>query len=1256
MKEQFLNLSGLTDLVTYMKLCIAQHKVIIPRASFSLFPETGDENNIYIDTSTNAIYRWNDTDKKFVLLAKPPRTIAISEGTNNGEITLKVDNIASNAKVHGLTSTAFTESNKFATAAQGAKADSAVQTITLSSGTKNGTIKIKVNNITTDNIEVAGLGSAAFSDIGIFAAKSHTHKKDEVGLGNVDNTADINKSVKYATSAGAVSWKNITDKPTLFPPQQHNHDSLYYRKNEVDSLLSGKSDTGHTHVQFIQEVKFSNGTYSDPLNGTAVAIKASGGIASDLIYEGGKTLADKYQAKGSYAAASHKQAYTSGECTTYNADDNTMGVTPAAVKKAFGIFGPKAHTHKKSDITDFPTSLPASDVYGWAKASSKPTYAWSEIANKPSTFAPSSHTHPISNIDGLQDQLNGKLPHSTITTAVDWDTLTTTGIYHMYVNSTASHHAATSNHGTLFVDFSVGTPYQIYIPDATYTAYKRIYITSSKTWSSWTQLKFTDTVYTHPSYTAKSSGLYKITVDSTGHVSATTAVTKADITGLGIPGSDTNTWRGIQNNLTSDSTSESLSAAQGKVLKALVDSKAASSHTHTISNITNLQTTLDSKSNTNHTHDLNQMINTLTNGTSDPADTDYYIAQYAGGGSTTTTYHRRPHSALWNYIKSKANSVYQPKGSYAASSHTHDDRYYTESEINTKLASKSDTSHTHNYVVGSYTGNGGQQKPNYFGTNKVGFLMMNTTVNGDSNYKDWIIMDCYGGNDVGGSVALGVNRQKLAAYIMRSAAERSSWAESAELLHTLNYTSYTVTKTGSGASGTWGINITGASGSCTGNAATASNASKVNGHTVNSDVPSGAKFTDTNTTYPISYRTIDNNFASKYRTQTKGNTSAGDYISTLRCDTNLVPYAPQYGSGLGWGRGDTHGYLYMNYNSPQVYVGAGNADKLNWAKQLAFADHTHSYTEITNRPTLIKAVSKNGYWGMADHDGSDSNWIRTTTAGIIPYQSGGAGAGHCGIGTSSWYFSSAYIDTVNCVNASVSGHIDVGGYIQSSNLINTYFEYQSNRGSVDWRFGAATGTSDENFFGFYDAKTGKIPLALDGNFGNIYVGFNVGSYESPTAVGVYLGGQVAGNRAFIYNGDSYQGSIWIQTRLDGSWKWFSLGRACSTALSDIRLKGNIRDTEVEDATKVIESMKIRSFERKDSHKKYKIGFIADELEQLDPNLVDGGGEVDGHPYYKSVNNLQMLAYVVKGMQELNSKVTILEKENKRLKQKLNMCN
>ena len=44
--------------------------------------------------------------------------------------------------------------------------------------------------------------------------------------------------------------------------------------------------------------------------------------------------------------------------------------------------------------------------------------------------------------------------------------------------------------------------------------------------------------------------------------------------------SATDTWRGIQNNLTSDSTTDSLSAKQGKELKKLVDSKSDSSHTH----------------------------------------------------------------------------------------------------------------------------------------------------------------------------------------------------------------------------------------------------------------------------------------------------------------------------------------------------------------------------------------------------------------------------------------------------------------------------------------------------------------------------------------------------------------------------------------------------------------------------------------------------------------------------------------------------
>ena len=113
---------------------------------------------------------------------------------------------------------------------------------------------------------------------------------------------------------------------------------------------------------------------------------------------------------------------------------------------------------------------------------------------------------------------------------------------------------------------------------------------------------------------------------------------------------------------------------------------------------------------------LNEMINTqLTTSSSTPSDNDFYISQYAGGGATTTTYHRRPVSALWNYIKGKTDGVYQPKGSYAASGHTHDDRYYTESEMNTKLSGKSNTDHTHKNVNDI-----GSNKPTTFAYSKSG--------------------------------------------------------------------------------------------------------------------------------------------------------------------------------------------------------------------------------------------------------------------------------------------------------------------------------------------------------------------------------------------------------------------------------------------------------------------------------------------------------------------------------------------------------
>ena len=1648
MKEQFLNLSGLTELVTYIKLCIAQHKMIIPRASFSLFPKTGDENNIYIDTSTNSIYRWNDSDKSFVLLARPPRNISISEGKNNGQITLKVDEIESNATVHGLKSAAFSNASSFATSAQGAKADSAVQSITIAPGTNNGTVKITVNGVTTDNIKVAGLGSAAFSDIAVFAPAKHTHSKSDVGLGNVDNTADIDKSVKYAGSSGSSNTVVYTALTNTDLNTLQTEGKWYY---------AGGGNTC-----------------------TNVPVES----AAFELYVGRNASGWRYQ----------QFTVTSGEIYIRVFDSSNWGNWR---KLAF-----------TSDTVTAASSVP-----------------WSGITGKPSTFAPSSHNHTIANITDI-----GKASVN-------------------FANSAGCPQGFSSR-------------------------------TTTATWGNQTGTVVTDWHTSNGGDIAfrDNSGQLNVVIDGFF-------------------------YQNEGKNLVLDSGNYSNYAAT-KI------------HTHTISNITNLQTTLDGKSNTNHTHDLNQMINTLTNGTSDPADTDYYIAQYAGGGSTTTTYHRRPHSALWNYIKSKANSVYQPKGSYAASSHTHDDRYYTESEINTKLASKSDTSHTHNYVVGSYTGNGGQQKPNYFGTNKVGFLMMNTTVNGDSNYKDWIIMDCYGGNDVGGSVALGVNRQKLAAYIMRSAAERSSWAESAELLHTLNYTSYTVTKTGSGASGTWGIsisgnattstklatarsingtnfdgsgnittatwgtartltigntgksvngggnvswslseigaaasnhthsylplsggtmtgnisyrgskatykmiefidnssdaygngiaiggggltiigggesvdvvkststtggderlilandgaidiytncqngidkathitidntglysgtaakansvpwsgvtgkpssytpsshthtvsqisdfgthvydatisrtantvlaapngkagsasfralvaadipsitkskitdfpsslpasdvyawakasskpsyswgeitgkpstftpsshnhsyltlygshpaninfststngagamfhfvatsstktgkppedsnvlqmnwdnnggwdtqfaisngssphsyirsqnngtwgnwttlldssnynnyspsktgtgasgtwgiNITGASGSCTGNAATASNASKVNGHTVNSDVPSGAKFTDTNTWRPLG--TAANTACAGNDSRLSNSRPASDVYSWAKASSKpsyswseitskpstFTPashthaYIPLSGgtitgsiirsSGGSWisarnnvavrgtatgkdswnpvvGQATPNGYWTIgnlasnnnlafsytsntNYNAGNnsattVYLpvqegtiitsatigsqsvkyatSAGSAGSVAWGnvsgKPSSYtpSSHTHDdryYTETeinTKLGAKLGAVSANGYYGMARPDGNTSDWIRTTTAGIIPYQSGGAGAGHCGLGTSSWYFSNAYIDTVNCVNTNASG------YLQANGLINTYSEYQSQKGSRDWRFGSATGNGDQNWFGFYDYTYGfhggwygpdhifraygelqstsaNSFRSVYGNYGFIIRNDGANIYFMMTKSGDPYGiwndnytvftpngewqvkkspydNGMSTARGYVVVSDSNDNRVYSISNYNANYLKVRCGLNtyhCTYSNSDIRLKKNINNTSITNALSVINSIKVRQFDWKETNIHQSIGFVADELEKLDPNFSQGGGVTkDGGIDVKSVNSFYLQGYIVKALQELSSQVSDLKQENKRLKQKLNMCN
>lgn len=117
-------------------------------------------------------------------------------------------------------------------------------------------------------------------------------------------------------------------------------------------------------------------------------------------------------------------------------------------------------------------------------------------------------------------------------------------------------------------------------------------------------------------------------------------------------------------------------------LQTALDDKASSSHTHSIANITNLQTNLDAKAATTHTHAATD----ITSGTLDAARVPNLaatkitsgtldVARIPTGTSSTTV-------ALGNHTHT----------SYASTSHTHDDRYYTETEVDAALAAKLESS------------------------------------------------------------------------------------------------------------------------------------------------------------------------------------------------------------------------------------------------------------------------------------------------------------------------------------------------------------------------------------------------------------------------------------------------------------------------------------------------------------------------------------------------------------------------------------
>lgn len=148
--------------------------------------------------------------------------------------------------------------------------------------------------------------------------------------------------------------------------------------------------------------------------------------------------------------------------------------------------------------------------------------------------------------------------------------------------------------------------------------------------------------------------------------------------------------------------------------------------------------------------------------------------------------------------------------------------------------------------------------------------------------------------------------------------------------------------------------------------------------------------------------------------------------------------------------------------------------------------------------------------------------------------------------------------------------------------------------------------------------------------------------------------------AYLFSGTgSKHGDAATYRRLGIRAKWGGSGFSTdylytASQVSDIRLKENVKNSET-DALETVNRMKVRQFDWKERMGGWhqNIGFVADELEEIDPNLALGGGyDENGEMDIKQINSPYLLNYAIKAIQELSAKVDEQEKRINELERRL----
>lgn len=184
-------------------------------------------------------------------------------------------------------------------------------------------------------------------------------------------------------------------------------DGALYVATDTGTLWMGISSS--SLIQIKDNIN-TNTTYNLTKSGNTITLRGSDGSTfnvtdSNTVYgnatasaAGLMSAADKVKLDGVAAGSNHvavdaelsttstnpvqnkviKSALDGKSNTGHTHDDRYY--TESEINTKLNAKANSSHTHTKAQITDFPTSMPASDVYAWAKAASKPSYTISEVS------------------------------------------------------------------------------------------------------------------------------------------------------------------------------------------------------------------------------------------------------------------------------------------------------------------------------------------------------------------------------------------------------------------------------------------------------------------------------------------------------------------------------------------------------------------------------------------------------------------------------------------------------------------------------------------------------------------------------------------------------------------------------------------------------------------------------------------------------------------------------------------------------------